>query len=221
MKIHVSVILAAFVASVVCQKPVAPAWENEWSADFTEKLEFPLRGTHTTHGKWWYSWTQKAFRVDRENGNYDRYCGLTEKFQDIPCTQIVSSGTRYLYFPSKKYCCNCCSAEHGCGIVKPTWTTTGLYRFTHTDAKGVKFNEFDVKGNQSNFYDVTVTDNKPYRLFQDPLSDMLWDVNTYSTSPIPSTVFDLPSKDCKKYCPFFSICTEIRNGIFAPKPETD
>ncbi len=27
----------------------------------------------------------------------------------------------YLYWPADNYCCSCCTAANGCGIVKPTW----------------------------------------------------------------------------------------------------
>ena len=219
MKTSLLIALTLLIAVSQAQKPVVQPWANDWYADFTETIEFPLRGHDTTKGKWWYSWTQKAFRVDRENGNYDRYCGLTKKFQNTPCTQIVTGGTRYLYFPKDKYCCNCCSAAHGCGITKPTWTATGEFVGSHTDSKGVSYNEWNIQGGMKNIWGAT-TDNKAYRLYQEPLSDMLWDVTTYSTDAIPSSVFDLPSKDCKHYCPFFSICTEIRASAFFRKEQT-
>lgn len=204
--------LATLTVSVLADTPTPTPWAPEWYAEFSEKLSFPLRGDHQTTGKWWYSWTQKKFRVDREDGNYDRYCGLTEKFTDTPCSQIVTGGTRYLWFPKKNYCCNCCSDKHGCGIVTRDWNKIGEFLGTHTDKKGVSFNEFFVKGNQKNIWSETSNDShKPYRFYQEPLSDMYWNTDTYSTNPIASSIFDLPKdKGCEKYCPFLSICTEIR-----------
>lgn len=204
-----TIILALLAVSVFTQAPAPPPQADEWYATFSEKLHFPLRGDSHTTGKWWYSWTQKKFRVDRENGNYDRYCGLTKKFTNTPCSQIVNGGTRYLWFPKYNYCCNCCSAEHGCGIVTKDWMKTGTFEGQHTDKAGVVYNEWNVKGNQKNIWGAT-TDAKPYRFYQEPLSDMYWNVGSYSTAAISPDTFKLPSKDCNKYCPFFSICTEIR-----------
>ena len=36
-------------------------------------------------------------------------------------------GKRYLDFPEKNYCCYCCDAAHGCGILKPDWISDATY----------------------------------------------------------------------------------------------
>lgn len=56
-------------------------------------------------------------------------CGLNGlyAFYNTPCTQYVSEGVRYLYYPEYNKCCNCCSAEDGCGVVIPTWLEGAEY----------------------------------------------------------------------------------------------
>ncbi len=144
MKLSTIINIALCAAAINAQTPEPTIWANEWYAEFTEKLHMPYRGDSSTTGKWWYSATQKAFRVDRENGNYDRYCGLTRNFSNEPCSQIVNGGVRYLWFPKEKYCCNCCSNEDGCGIVKPDWTKPAAYLDTKTDSQGVTYNEWNL-----------------------------------------------------------------------------
>ena len=45
-----------------------------------------------TSGKFFYDWTNKVYRVDRENGKGDRYCGSVWKLTDTPCSHIVVEG---------------------------------------------------------------------------------------------------------------------------------
>ena len=83
----------------------------------------------STSGKFFYDFTNKRYRVDRENGKGDRYCGSVYQLKDTPCSHIVVEGSllililgkRYLYFPEKNDCCYCCDDVHGCGILTPDW----------------------------------------------------------------------------------------------------
>ncbi len=61
-----------------------------------------------------------ATLITRVNGKHDRYCG-TVKRQDTPCQHLVTDGRRWLVFPEANYCCMCCTAERGCGILKRDW----------------------------------------------------------------------------------------------------
>ena len=83
---------------------------------------------------------------------------------------------RYLHFPEKKYCCKCCSAEAGCGIVKPDWFKTG--KFIKEFKKGeISINQWDVQGLASNIYEATNdNEHKPVRIYQEPISDMQFDL---------------------------------------------
>jgi len=43
-------------------------------------MTYPLIGSSTTTGEFYYNWILKKYRVDRENGKFDRYCGSVYKF---------------------------------------------------------------------------------------------------------------------------------------------
>merc|ERR1711874_365779 len=73
---------------------VATDWPNNWSSHFTETVKIPLRGSQYIEGNWYFDFPNRKFRVDRTNGNFDRYCGTVYKFSDTPCSHIVRDGKR-------------------------------------------------------------------------------------------------------------------------------
>lgn len=109
--------------------PTPPQWPDTFHANFTESLIYPILGSHDTTGTYYYSWSQKLYRVDRDNGRFDRYCGVNglKLFYNTPCTQYVANGDRFMYYPNHDECCYCCSEEHGCGLLKPDWLGDAKY----------------------------------------------------------------------------------------------
>jgi hypothetical protein len=206
MRVFILALIASAMLSVSCQSAhtTAAAWPAQWQAHFTEKIEFPVRGTMNVEGNWWFDFTNRMFRVDRTNGNYDRYCGTVYKFANTPCSQIVREGVRHMYFPEKKFCCKCCTNAGGCGVLVPTWIQQGK-PLGREDVNGTEAYKYNVAGLQNNYYYETSA-NKPLRIFQEPLSDMIFNSN-YSES-VDSKVFDLPTDggDCNQSCGFLSIC---------------
>ena len=89
-------------------------------------------------GKLFYDYINKRYRVDRDNGKGDRYCGSVYKLSNTPCTHYVTEGKRYLHFPEKNDCCYCCDSEHGCGVLKPDWVSGGKFQGYESDANGNK-----------------------------------------------------------------------------------
>ena len=53
--------------------------------DFVEKLTYPIVGTSTVNGKYFYNYDLKKYRVDRDNGKFDRYCGTAYKLSNTKC----------------------------------------------------------------------------------------------------------------------------------------
>lgn len=190
--------------------PKPTKWKDQWQADFTEFLSFPLIGKGQTSGKWVYDHKNDRFFVHRENGKIDRYCGTIFKYQNTPCTQVVKNKKRYIYFTEKKFCCMCCTAEEGCGVVNPDWVSAGTYLGTKV-VDGVSSYEYDIVGGQHNYYDESVSGKQPIRLDQAPLSDMHWDVESYVEKITDESVFDLPSDlgDCEQKCGHASVCSAL------------
>lgn len=210
MKMYILIISIACLTLSKAQDPKAPVWENQFEADFHENFKYPIIGSSSTEGKFFYDFTNKRYRVDRENGKYDRYCGSVYKFRNTPCTHYVVDGIRYLDFPEKDDCCNCCDAAHGCGILKPDWLNGAEFGGIQKE-KGVQIEKWVKKGLQDNIYYTYGENRIPYVIDQQPNDVQIFKVETYRSSISNASVFDLP-KRCKanKKCGLLSICTFVQ-----------
>ena len=192
-----------------------PLWPDTFTQTFNETFKYPGGSYHYTTGTFYYNWTARAYRVDRANGRYDRYCGLngSKMWKNTPCSHYVSGGDRYLYYPVLDECCYCCSSEHGCGILRPDWMNNGTF-LGQVDHLGISSYKWDKQGLQHNYYFETVADNPLDRvmlgIYQEP--------NDFQDFQLPRGVpieddFVLPSK-CKKNheCSLMSTCTLVRHA---------
>ena len=192
-----------------------PVWPNQFEQEFVETMTYPVLGTSKTSGKFFYDWSNKRYRVDREDGKWDRYCGSVYKFTDTPCTHLVVEGKRYLNFPKKNYCCYCCDDAHGCGVLKPDWLSGATYKGKQSDANGVSYSVWDKPGLQSNLYWATEDKHILAKIDQQPDDLQEFDVNTFKDHITDPSVFDLPANcNPKDTCPFLSVCTPLRSLRF-------
>jgi len=189
----------------------APVWANQFEQEFEETMTYPLIGSGKAKGKFFYDWTNKRYRIDRDNGKFDRYCGSVYKLTDTPCSHLVVDGKRYLYFPKKDYCCYCCDSSHGCGVLKPDWLRGAEYTGKKTDTNGVSYNVWDQKGLQHNYYWAVENTGVMAKIDQQPNDLQEYDVNSYKEVISDSSVFNLPEKcNANSKCPFISVCTALR-----------
>ena len=204
------IIISLFAISVTCQV-AAPVWPNQWQEDFTETLSYSVIGSGTTTGSYYYDWTNQKYRVDRANGKWDRYCGSVEVFTDTPCSHIVVDGNRYLWFPQKNYCCFCCNAAEGCGVLSPNWLSAATWVGTNT-TNGYSVDVWDDKGLQDNFYSAVAGTLIPVEINQVPNDNQIFNPETYLPYIKDPSVFDLPSSQCttSNTCPLLSTCTAVR-----------
>jgi hypothetical protein len=194
-----------------CPPETSPVWPDQFEQSFTETFTYPVIGSSQTKGKFYYDWINKRYRVDRENGKYDRYCGTVYKLTNTPCSHIVTEGDRYLYYPEKDYCCYCCSSDHGCGLLKPDWLQGAEFVDYVTEQDGTIYEKWDKKGLQHNYYMATAKDRIMKQIDQQPNDTQDFDVNSFKNKISDPAVFNLPSK-CNKSqtCPIFSVCTALR-----------
>ena len=204
----IALISALFLIAAAAD-PQPPVWPNQWEAEFEETNTYPIVGSKNTTGKFFYDWTNKVYRVDREDGKFDRYCGSVYKLTSTPCSHIVTEGKRYLWFPKKDYCCYCCDAAHGCGLVKPDWVSAGEFSGFTPANDGTVLQKWEIKGLQSNFYYASADEAAvPYEIDQLPNDFIFYKPETYKLGITSSDVFNLPSKCTPDYtCPFISVCT--------------
>ena len=107
-KVFLVVLICFFGYLVKCHQPPSdPVWPELFQQSFQEKFYYPVVGTHYTNGTYYYDYTNRRYRVNRDNGRYDRYCGFNgvRFFQDTPCTQLVINGVRWMIYPEKQECC--------------------------------------------------------------------------------------------------------------------
>jgi hypothetical protein len=63
----------------------------------------------------------------------------------------VTGGKRYLIFPELNSCCMCCTAEQGCGALRPDWLADAQFVGT-TTLRGRAAWQWAKKGLQTNYY---------------------------------------------------------------------
>lgn len=206
--------LVGIVTLTSALQPADPVWPMQFAQTFNETTK--ILTTNTMTGTMYYDAANNRERVDRDNGRWDRYCGLNglKTFQNTPCTQYVVNGDRYIHYPEKNECCYCCSSEHGCGIVKNTWLTNATFLGV-VEHNGVQAYKWDQKGLQHNYYFETIANSPADRvmvgLYQEP--NDLQDFPANRTLQVSEDLFTLPSI-CKKSnsCSVFSTCTAARHS---------
>ena len=211
-------ILSIVILCVSCQDNIKgnelpPSWPERFEQTFNETFSYPLLGSSTTTGKFFYDWNNRRYRIDRANGKWDRYCGPVYPLSNTPCSHIVVDGKRYLYYPEKNYCCYCCDSSHGCGILKPDWLSSAAY-IGNVQENGVEFQKWDMQGLQHNYFFSTNDERRIMRrIIQEPNDVQEFDVESFVGNIRDESVFSLPSQcDPNKTCPFATFCSALRMG---------
>lgn len=210
------IVFIAIIVALSYAQDDDPVWNSRWCEDFTEEFTYGWLGPYTTTGKMCYDWETKQYAVYRDNGRWDRYCGFdyAHIWSAQECTQYVDEGVRYLYYPKSDSCCNCCSAEHGCDVLKPTWLT-GAEFLGEVTFQGQTAYKWDQAGLQSNLYFETAEFKPSDRIMlgidQQPNDFQIFDSATYTTE-FDSALIQKPAA-CKDagYCNL-GICTAVRNA---------
>lgn len=101
----------------------------------------------------------------------------------------------------------CCTAEKGCGVVKPDWLSNATF-IGYNTTTSVKYQVWDKKGLQDNYYWQVDDTQAPYIIDQQPNDFMEFDVTTFKKGPIDPSIFALPSYCSPDHkCPLVSVCT--------------
>jgi hypothetical protein len=211
-------ILSLVLLSVSCQSNVngndqPPVWPERFEQTFNETFSYPLLGSSSTTGKFFYDWKNRRYRIDRANGKWDRYCGPVYPLSNTPCSHIVVDGKRYLYYPEKNYCCYCCDSSHGCGILRPDWLSSAAYLGT-VQENGVEYQKWDMQGLQHNYFFSTNDGRRVMRrIVQEPNDVQEFDVESFVGDISDEAVLTLPSQcNPNKTCPFATFCSALRLG---------
>lgn len=211
----------AALSLAAADTPAAPVWPETFTQEYEETVIYPVIGKKTTKGTYYFDISDKdnmMTRIDRDNGQWDRYCGLTHgQFSASTCNQYIVGGDRYIHYADTDDCCYCCSADHGCGVLRNDWISDGDFLGVE-DMDGVSTYKWNKQGLQANWYYETVADAPedriPIKTDMGPgeSTDFIQDFipGTFKKSVDPG-VFDLP-KSCSKSkkCNLLSVCTTLR-----------
>jgi len=219
-----SLLIAAYSVladETTSEQPSYPEWPNKFTQNFTDETVW-LTGKHRTRATFIYDFTNLRYRLDRENGRYDRYCGtngVSYQFENTPCSHIVVDGNRYLYYPEKKDCCFCCNAAAGCGVLKPSWLQgakfIGNISYTLQDGTNTTAFKWEQDGLQPNFYYETTESDPADRVMleieQDPDEFMYYDNSR--TLTVDASALELPSIcSVDKSCSSLSVCATLNRN---------
>ena len=130
MKTFAIAILISFTSAQEPTDPKPPVWPKTFMQTFDESVKYPFILYKTTKGTYYYDVSDPnnmLTRIDRDNGIWDPYCGLTHHLTDQPCNQYISKGDRYIHYPKDDTCCYCCSENHGCGVLKNDWISDSKF----------------------------------------------------------------------------------------------
>ena len=208
MKVYVALfMLTVFVHA---EDPKAPSWPSRFSQTFEESFSYPVVGQGQTKGTFFYDWEARRYRVDRDNGKWDRYCGTIFKLTNTPCSHIVVDGRRYLYFPEKNYCCMCCTTKGGCDVLKPNWMDGSIYEGEVTELdSNKKMRVFNQKGLQDNKVYYDVESGVMARIVQGTNDDQKFNVSSFNSN-FDAGLLDLPGAcDPNKKCGYLTICSAL------------
>jgi len=210
-KLFAIVVLSVVIC--VLSAPTPPVWPNAWSQKFTETTKIVF--TYSTNGSFYYDWTNIRYRVDRQNGYIDRYCGSV-KYDETPCSHLVLNGYRYLIFPELPYCCMCCTDADGCGVVMPDWLNNATY-LGQVDLNGTTCDKWQKDGLQTNYWYQTEA-GVPCELDEVPNDYIYWEEDTYVIGEPDPSLFVLPSYCSEsEHCSDLSVCGIARKSGFDGK----
>lgn len=206
--------LFLLITTVLSDSPTPPQWNTVWAQNFTVTTYGYPQGVNSVGGTMYYNSQLGTQRIDRANGRFDGFCSQNEwfMFMDTPCTQLVNSGIRYLYYPALGVCCNCCTAADGCGILAPTWLSDAVYLGTYaynTTTQSYLWNK------QDRYYWETVDPTATNRVMLE-MDDTIankWVFNPSRTSDVPASVFNVPTY-CQSslLCDANSLCAQVRGS---------
>eukprot|EP01016_Furgasonia_blochmanni_P000342 TRINITY_DN1004_c0_g2_i6.p1 TRINITY_DN1004_c0_g2~~TRINITY_DN1004_c0_g2_i6.p1 ORF type:complete len:240 (-),score=26.02 TRINITY_DN1004_c0_g2_i6:103-822(-) len=196
----------------------SPALPETFRQDYIEILNYWFSSFRTS-GTFYYNASANASRLDRDNGQWEKFCGTVAWFSNTPCNQYIVNGTMHLVFPKNQYCCNCCSAEHGCGMLprnllnKPKFL--GIEGNLHNpSAPAMERWVGEINGARAFYYNTENKARVPYIL--DTGSDkVIFDQRSFDNTRNLVRDLELPTY-CGNVttCPYFSWCTVQRGQFF-------
>ena len=128
------------------QAKTPPIFNYSYEVNFVETF-ISKRGNTSTSGKVFYEPNKNRERVDWANGRHNFFCGSVLPNVDTPCISVTVNNKRWQIFPQRSQCCMCCTAERGCGILRPDWMKDGTYQ-GEVAIDGTNYDKFHKTGKE-------------------------------------------------------------------------
>ena len=193
-----------------------PIWPDTFRVKWHD-LEYDENSIINEHdGAWYYDWGNKRSRFDHMEGHNDMFCPGQELSPDKPfdtCELFFPpTNDMYAHYPNQKTCCRMCAPGAFCSPMLPDWIEDGIFVGVE-EIDGRQCDVWYKDGSFSGNYWMEDKDGVPCRFSETtPLGDnptsfknMTMVGDTFSTDPIPDSVFEVPEycyKDCENPFPF-------------------
>lgn len=194
----------------------APFFQNItiYGFSFTNNVDFYYDSTTKPVGSSLYN---------HSKGQHDELCTSIagKEFSDEPCQLLASSDTwRYVIFPTSNppTCCRYCNTTNYCGIISPNWLQQNSTYQGEEIIDGRTCYGWEKTGGEENYFWATSdTPQQPcsyyegYPTFQVGMNLWNFTMDKYSSSPIPGSVFTVPSNmGCDTICKTTELTYEER-----------
>ena len=205
MRVSVSLLLLAVV--ILAKDP--PTLSASYFQAFGETFSLPNGKQEKINGQLFYEASKNRERIDRVNGQFDKFCSSVLPNVSTPCTQTTVHDRRYIIYPQRRQCCFCCDSAHGCGILKTTWLDGANYMGMET-IDGTAYDKWEKKGGEDNYWWATTDNDQIPRRLQEGDSHVFdFVVSSFENITFPDTLFEIPTY-CTSSCPLSSICGQFR-----------
>lgn len=120
----IRIFIAAVVLTTALSQVPPPVLPEVFHQSFVES--YP-NSTHRISGRFYFDSKREMMRIDRIDGQFDRFCRSILPNVSSPCTMLIRDKKRFIVHPQRRQCCMCCDQAHGCGILKRDWLSTSKY----------------------------------------------------------------------------------------------
>ena len=83
-------LVALITILVKAEDPTPNSFPTKFMMNFTEHAWLKFGGNTTTNGTYYYDYSTKRHRLERDNGKDGDFCGNIFFFEESPCHQIVA-----------------------------------------------------------------------------------------------------------------------------------
>ena len=152
-------------------KESPPVWPKAWSVSaketwfaFKNETKIPI-GVNRAH--WYYDYTHSRMRYDHGVGNFDNFC-LMNNHEPSACQLLFdTTGALFVNYPTKNFCCQLCTVDAYCSVLKPDWLKEAKFNGTMESADNRTCEVWTEQGSVAQDYWAQDKNKVPCAYFED------------------------------------------------------